>query len=234
MPVEGLKALNLEGRLVVEINPRARRLGLRVEPARDCVVLVRPRRVTDKAVTAFVVENLVWINRHLSDLPPRVSFADGSIIPFRGTDHIISTRPGSKGGVWRENGKIFVSGRTEHVRRRVTDWLKNEARTQLVPLVHDMAAALKRTATRITLRDTRSRWGSCARCGRLSFSWRLILAPESVLTYVAVHEVAHLKHANHGAAFKRTASGLLALYGVEMALAREWLGRCGACLHRYG
>ena len=149
-------------------------LGLRVEPARDCVVLVRPRRVTDTAVTAFVVENLVWINRHLSDLPPRVSFADGSIIPFRGTDHVISTRPGSKGGVWRENGKIFVSGRTKHVRCRVTDWLKNEARTQLVPLVHNMAAALKRTATRITLRDTRSRWGSCARYGQIV----VLLAPD--------------------------------------------------------
>ncbi len=231
---EEVETLGLEDRLVVEINPRARRLSLRVEPARDCVVLIRPGRVSEKAVAIFVLENLDWIRRHLGDLPPRIPFSAGSVIPYRGTDHVIAARPESKRGVWRKDGIIFVAGHAEHTRRRVTDWLKSAARSQIVPLVNDMAGSLGQTATRITLRDMRSRWGSCARGGRLSFSWRLILASEAVLTYVAAHEVAHLKHANHGAAFKRAVAGLLEPYGVDMASARKWLGRCGASLHRYG
>ena len=63
------------------------------------------------------------------------------------------------------------------------------------------AATIERRVTRVTLRDTRSRWGSCSSEGRLNFSWRLILTPEPVLDYVVAHEVAHLVHMNHGARF---------------------------------
>jgi predicted metal-dependent hydrolase len=230
----GVVTTDIADRLVVETNPRARRLGLRVEPARDCVVLVRPKRVSDKAVNAFIAEHLSWIRDHLNRLPARVPFADGSIIPFRGSDHVIAVRPEARGGVWREGGKIVVAGRPEHTSRRVTDWLRKEARSQLVPLVHELAAKANRRAVRITVRDTRTRWGSCAQSGSLSFSWRLILAPDFVLTYVAAHEVAHLVHANHGRAFKDAVRKLLEPYGVTVESASEWLSRRGTALHGYG
>jgi predicted metal-dependent hydrolase len=228
------RVLDVTNRLIVEINPRARRLGLRVEPAKDSIVLVRPKRVSDKAVSAFLAEHLAWIRQRLDELPERVPLADGSVIPFRGADHIIAARPEAKGGVWREGTTIVVTGRPEHAARRITDWLKNQARGQLIPLVNEMAANADRVVTRITLRDTRTRWGSCAYGGRLSFSWRLIFAPDFVLTYVAAHEVAHLVHANHSAAFKRTVSELLSPYDVKMASARKWLSGSGTTLHRYG
>ena len=148
-------------------------------------------------------------------------------------DHVVRLRPDVKGGVWREGVEIFVTGRTEHTSRRLRDWLKAEARDALTPVVHEFAKALGVTITRITVRDTRSRWGSCTRDGKLSFSWRLILAPESVLTYVAAHEVAHLKHMNHGPAFWRTVESLVSP-DVDWSLAREWLRRSGAAMHRYG
>ena len=229
-----LIAPDVADRLVVETNPRARRLGLRVEPARDCIVLVRPKRATDKMVKAFIADHLTWIRKHLDELPSRVPFADGSIIPFRDVEHLIVARPESKGGVWRENKTIVVTGRAEHASRRVTDWLKKEAREQLVPLVNEMATKVGRVATHITLRDTRTRWGSCAQGGKLSFSWRLVFAPDFVLTYVAAHEVAHLVHANHGPAFKRVVAELLRPHNVTMTSARKWLRGSGTNLHRYG
>jgi predicted metal-dependent hydrolase len=185
-------------------------------------------------VKAFIAEHLMWIRKHLDELPTRVPFSDGSIIPFRDVDHVIMAQPESKGGVWRENKTIIVTGRPEHVSRRVADWLKKEARGQIVPLVNEMAARVSRIPTHITLRDTRTRWGSCAQGGKLSFSWRLIFAPDFALTYVAAHEVSHLVHANHGPAFKSAVASLLEPYNITMASAREWLRGGGTSLHRYG
>ena len=219
--VAGLDAFS--EKIIVEMNPRARRLGLRVEPARQCIVLVRPRRVSDRTVIKFVTQHLAWIRKHLGAMPERVPFEHGAVIPYRGTDHVLRHAPEQKGGVWREENTILVTGRPEHMARRTADWLKREAKESLSALAREMAAVIARPVARITVRDTRTRWGSCARGGKLSFSWRLILAPDTVLTYVAAHEVAHLRHANHGAAFKRCVDEILEPYGVEAGLAGEWL-----------
>jgi predicted metal-dependent hydrolase len=92
------------------------------------------------------------------------------------------------------------------------------------------AGRLGRPLGRVSVRDTRSRWGSCSAGGNLSFSWRLILAPEHVLDYVVAHEAAHLVHMNHGARFWGTVASL----GVDVAGGRAWLRRNGEALLRYG
>lgn len=107
--------------------------------------------------------------------------------------------------------------------------LKRLARDQLGASVDRFAAALDRAPGRITLRDTRSRWGSCSSEGNLMFSWRLIMAPQRVLDYVAAHEVAHLMHMDHSPAFWSTVEDLFPDHRPE----RDWLRREGASLHRY-
>ncbi len=273
-------------RVTVQNNPRARRVSLRVDPFNGCVVLVRPPRVSDRAVAAFVTSRQGWISKHIEALPARVVFSDGAMIPFRGQEHVVRFRAKAggdrppldesraftarggerpppdesraftaRGSVWREDSEgqpvIVVAGRPEHLPRRLRDWLKAEARSALTPPVYAMARALDVKMPRVSVRDTRSRWGSCSRDGKLSFSWRLILAPASVLTYVAAHEVAHLKHMNHGPGFWRTVAHLLDARlldahllnespgnflgaNLDWASAREWLRRSGAALHRYG
>jgi len=221
----------LAARVIVDLNPRARRVSLRVDPVLGRIVLVRPKRMSDKAVIAFVASRRDWIARHLENLPQPVAFADGAIVPFRGQDHVIRWTGGARGIVTCEPGEICVPGAPEHAPRRLRDWLKAEARKAITPRVHVMAGNLEAKVTHISVRDTRSRWGSATRAGRLSFSWRLILAPEAVLTYVVAHEVAHLEHMNHALAFWRTVRSLL---GEDPALAREWLRRSGSALHRYG
>lgn len=232
----------LSERIVTRINPRARRISLRLDPAEGCIVLVRPRGVSAKSATRFAVEKRYWIEDRLADLPPRIAFKDGVSLPYLGVDHVIRHAPEARRGVWREGGVIFVSGRPEHLARRVTDWLKTEAKNLLGPRTRGMAEALGCKVARVSVRDTRSRWGSCSADGKLSFSWRLVLAPETILTYVAAHEVAHLKYLDHSRAFWRTVSEALAAYSenngkaevTTPALAREWLHRSGAALHAYG
>ncbi len=229
----------LAARIVVEVSSRARRVSLRVDPAAGCIVLVRPPRMSDRAVMTFLASRRQWIVRHLGALPPRIEFVNGAVIPFAGTDHTVRHEPDARGGVWRDadRSEIVVTGRSEHLARRLRDWLKDQARTELTGRCLTLAGNLGVKVARIAVRETRSRWGSATREGRLSFCWRLILAPEAVLTYVAAHEVAHLRHMDHSPAFWRTVEGLLARLngdGADAASARAWLRRSGAALHRYG
>jgi len=90
------------------------------------------------------------------------------------------------------------------------------------------AEAIGKRYTRLSLRDTRSRWGSCSHQGVLMYSWRLIMAPPAVLDYVAAHEVSHLAEMNHSAAFWAVVEGLMPDYPEH----RAWLRKHGAGLHR--
>jgi predicted metal-dependent hydrolase len=125
---------------------------------------------------------------------------------------------------------LFTARAIAHLKRRLADWLKREARRDLTIASERHAQAMAVSFRRLAIRDQASRWGSCSSDGSLSYSWRLILAPSFVLDYVAAHEVAHLKHMNHGVRFWR-----LVLTHCPMApQARLWLKRHGATLHRFG
>lgn len=78
---------------------------------------------------------------------------------------------------------------------------RREAHARIGLLAQSEATALGVTYTRLTMRDQRSRWGSCSSKGTLSFNWRLVLAPHDVLDYVVVHEICHLVELNHGPGF---------------------------------
>ncbi|MEM6729737.1 MAG: M48 family metallopeptidase, partial [Pseudomonadota bacterium] len=107
-------------------------------------------------------------------------------------------------------------------------FLKLLARDRLTAASDAYAARLGRSYTRLTLRDTRSRWGSCSSTGGLSYSWRLAMAPPDVLSYVAAHEVSHLAQMNHSPAFWATVARLMPGYEAP----RAWLRAHGAALQR--
>jgi hypothetical protein len=140
---------------------------------------------------------------------------------IRGTVEIIS----------EEEGPILlVPGGPKHMARRLEDWLKGEAYRDLEKRVRHHAANLDVHPTGITMRSQSTRWGSCASSGRLNFNWRLVLAPEYVLDYVAAHEVAHLLEMNHSRAFWATVERTL----PDMSRGRAWLKKNGGKLMAYG
>ncbi len=226
-------SLDVEGRAVplrVRRNARARRLVLRIDGATNGAVVTLPPGVPVEDGFEMARQRISWIARRLAALPARMAFADGARVPFLGVEHPIRHRPGCRGTAWREDGEIHVAGGPEHLARRVGDWLKGEARRRIAPLVAAKAELLGRPAGRVTLRDTRSRWGSCSANGNLSFCWRLVMAPETVLDYVVAHEVAHLAERGHGPRFWRAVAGLTS----DAEGARAWLRDNGDGLHRYG
>ena len=229
--------LEIDGRRVpvrLRRNNRARRLILRADAARNDgeagVVVTLPTGVPIAEALGWAGMQSAWISRHLEKLPERIPFTDGARVPLLGDEHIIRHAPEARRGVWAAGGTIYVSGREEHLARRLTDWLKKEARKRISALATAKAERLGHKHGRISIRDTKSRWGSCASNGNLNFSWRLVMAPEFVFDYVVAHEVAHLAEHNHGPAFWHHVADLT----DEPERARAWLRSFGPGLHRYG
>ncbi|MEI6666394.1 MAG: SprT family zinc-dependent metalloprotease, partial [Chloroflexota bacterium] len=108
---------------------------------------------------------------------------------------------GVKSVVHRKDGVLRVSGPAEAADEAIDRWYRREARTRLEEAVARHAEQLGIRYERVTIRDQRTRWGSCSTRGTLSFSWRLVLAPPEVLEYVVVHELLHVREANHSRAF---------------------------------
>jgi predicted metal-dependent hydrolase len=214
---------------------QARRYTLRIQAATREVVLTMPPRGSLKEAKAFAEKHGPWIAARLERLPEAEPFAHGVMIPLRGQQIRVVHRRAVRGTVWieiNEDGErsLCVAGQPEHVDRRVHDFLKREAKSDLEAASHRVAAQLGVKIKRISVRDQSSRWGSCSTTGALSYSWRLILAPPHVLDYLAAHEVAHLVEMNHSARFWRLVERLC----PNMQRARAWLEQHGPDLHRYG
>lgn len=217
----------------------ARRYVLRVRSGD--VRLTVPARGTHHEARAFAERQRDWIKTRLERLPAPVRLEDGAVIPLRGQPHMIEHREKGRGVVWVEPGavepllpedafpRLCVSGRYSHVRRRLRDWLQSQAQETLSGHVRVYARRLGVVVKRISIRDQKSRWGACSANGTLTFSWRLILAPEFVISYLAAHEVVHLKEMNHSARYWRALRALCA----DTDRAEAWLRAHGGALHRY-
>jgi len=211
-------------------NRRARRISLRVDPAAGGIVVTLPTRASRQAGLSVLQQHAEWVADRLAALPRAVPFADGSVIPIAGIPHAIRHQPSARGGAWLQDGTLHVSGAPEFLGRRVTDFLRAEARRRLFALAMVKATAIDARIARVTVKDTVTRWGSCAPDGSLAFSWRLVMAPDFVQDYVAAHEVAHLRHMNHGPRFW----DLVAHLTPHRKPAVAWLNREGPALLRVG
>lgn len=223
--------VDLGGRTVavtVKRSALARRISLRVDPARGAVLML-PLKARLAEGERFLLAHRVWLGEKLARLPGPVALGDGVAVPLLGVPHPIRHVPAARRGVWVEDGALLVSGLPEHVGRRAADFLKAEAKRLIVSRAHELAARIGRKPGRITVKDTRSRWGSCSSSGDLAFSWRLVLAPEQVLTYVVAHEVAHLVEMNHSPAFWAVVDRLVG----DVRAPKRWLKAHGPGLHRF-
>lgn len=208
---------------------RARRISIRVDPVRG-VLLTLPLRGSRKAGLELLQAHAAWVQEKLSALPQPLPLKPDSQIPVGGIAYQIIHLPQGRGGAWIEGQKIFVTGAPEFLARRVTDCLKRHARHRLTEAVLKTAACAQLRPKTVKIKDTRSRWGSCAPDGTLAFSWRLVCAPEFVQDYVVAHEVAHLRHMNHGPQFWALTEQLT----PHRHTATAWLASQGAGLLQIG
>jgi predicted metal-dependent hydrolase len=212
-------------KIVFRRNAQAKRLILRMSKAGSDVIVTLPKRVSTMSAETFVEKSRTWIEGQLAKRKPRIE----GVVPIRGVPHRIEAIGGRRGLIRIEADVMHVPGEPAHVERRLRDWLKALARKELSDASLRYAKIMGTTVKSISIRDQASRWGSCAADGKLSYSWRLIMAPAFVLDYVAAHEVAHRLQMNHGPKFWR----LVLTHCPHTKDAKNWLKRHGRELHEF-
>jgi predicted metal-dependent hydrolase len=225
LPIQGALA-----QVAFRRSARARKISLRIDPAQGGVVITLPMRASRRAGLALLQTHEAWVAERLASLPGALPFLPGAAVPVHGMPHEICPVPGARGGAWIENQRILVSGEPEFLSRRVADCLKRLARQELTAQAAAKAKLARLSPKCVRVKDTRTRWGSCTADGTLAFCWRLICAPDFVQDYVVGHEVAHLRHMNHGRHFWALTDELT----PHRAAASTWLDRNGPALLRIG
>lgn len=219
--------------LAIHENARATRLTLRIEPGARSLRMSVPKGIAQEEIDLFLRRHEGWLANRISRLPPPSGLAEGGEIPIAGIPHRIrrTGKPRDITEIAHMNGEavILVGGAPEHLGRRLAEYLKKRARGELEAAVARHAAEIGKPVAGIKVRDTKSRWGSCTSKGRLSFSWRIAMAPEFVMDYLAAHEVAHLAEMNHGPRFWALCKALC----PDTDRAKTWLKRNGSSLHAF-
>ena len=199
-------------------------MSLRVGRSDGRVTLSMPKTMPLAEARAFIDAQADWIARNVAAAPPPRHVIVGSALPLFGREVPVVKGPGQSA---RFTGDVIAVPEDGRAGPRVKALMQTLARTHLASSVDRYADALGRAPTKLTFRDTRSRWGSCSSRGELMFSWRLIMAPTDVQDYVVAHEVAHLAHMDHSARFWRQVEELMPDYGPRRARVK----REGAALH---
>jgi predicted metal-dependent hydrolase len=208
----------------VRRSPRARRVRVLVEPD-GRVEVVLPRRAAANEAAAAVAELRPWIERRLREataVRERLAGTPGTV-PFLGDELALVAQPG-RTRVHRRGDELLVPDGDP--RAAVERWFRRTAKAEVTPRLDRAAAALDRSYTHLTIRNQRTRWGSCSATGAMSFNWRLLLAPEDVLDYVVWHEACHLVRMDHSPRFW----ALLERHLPDYREPQRWLRRNGSGL----
>ncbi|MEO6226131.1 MAG: YgjP-like metallopeptidase domain-containing protein [Sphingomicrobium sp.] len=209
----------------------ARRLRLRFDESSGTFKLTCPWRTSRRAALAWAVEQRPWIEAQLASAQPRILLRPGTIIPIEGADTLVVWLEAAPRAPTLCDGQLRCGGPTEGVERRVASYLRKLARDVMSNEAADYAAKAGVVVKSVSVGDAATRWGSCSSAGHIRLNWRLILAPPEVRRYVVAHEVAHLRHFDHGPQFKAFEQQL---FGPGLTSAKANLRRLGPGLRRLG
>lgn len=225
--------INIDGQnlpLIIKQNAQAKRCILRIDHIKSAINITIPKYISHKKGIKFAESQILWIKSQIAKTPEKKPFYDGMEITIAGKAKTIKRATLPQKGTKQGNEIITFSGKEEHFNRRVTDFIRKEAKTTFNEIGLQMAEKLGTPINKISIRDTTSRWGSCNSAKNISLSWRLMLAPYEVMEYVIAHEVAHLVELNHSAKFWKVVNTLT----PNTAKAKKWLKNNGNSLHLYG
>lgn len=209
---------------------RARRYRLVFDNTRGELRLTLPRRASRTGALNWAREQQGWIADQLAKSAAPIRVGPGTDLPLFGEARTIIWDAAAPRAVRLEETALHVGGPAETVGRRLERWLKEKARILMDAESRAIAARAGLYVGRVGVGDPRSRWGSCTASGDLRYSWRLIMAPDHVRRATVAHEVAHLRHMDHGPDFHALVADL---HDGDVDAARQWLRREGRGLHRY-
>jgi hypothetical protein len=235
LAVLGAGEIGLDGRAIrytLKRSARARYVRFEVRRETGLTVVVPLRYPLDKLPEMLRAKRhwiLVKLAQFERALPPRPDkFTDGSSIPYLGRSLRVTVTGdiGGAGGVTLDgNGLVVTAGPGNgSVSALLEHWYRAQAARVIQARVEEISAMLGVSYSRLTIRGQRTRWGSCSRKGNLSFNWKLLMAPQPVVDYVVVHELAHLAVMDHSKRFW----SLVAQHCPQWRAHRRWLKEHGA------
>lgn len=220
--------------LRLSVNRRARRLSVRIDGRAGEAVVIAPSLRTLPQAVDFARSRALWIAERLAARPDATPLAPGQEIRLAGRPVLLEATGTAAAARLVETGAgavLRAGGEGEAFSRRVLNFLKAEARRRLTERTEVHRAALGQAPVRLSITDSRTRWGSCSPHNRtIRYSWRVVMAPEAVLDYLAAHEVAHLVHADHSPAYWSVVQRLIG----DPKPHRRWLKAHGTALHAVG
>lgn len=220
----------------IRVSSRARRY--RIVVSQSGVELVLPEGAPVSKANELMSAHADWLLHHLARLEKaRVKYHQerlpAGVILLEGKTFQVKV---STAGKARPTMHIDINqkqvhlnipnGSREHPIKHLESLLQKQARQSLKNTVRQRAMQMETHPTQITIRDQRTRWGSCSSKGTISLNWRLIMAPPEVLDYVIVHELCHLKEHNHSKRFWQ----LVENHCPDFKKRRHWLKVNSGCL----
>lgn len=214
--------------LALRRHPTARRMVLRLAADGSEARLTMPRWGRTAEALAFAQARSEWLGQQRARIPRRLTIDHGIELPWRGRPLIIDWQAGAPRAPQVADGRLVLGGERAAIARRVQRWLEHEARLLLAADLAEYAPRAGCAVPPLGLSRATRRWGSCSARGMVRINWRLAMAPDFVRRSVAAHEVAHLVHFDHSAAFH----ALLAdLYEGDLTAANRWLRDHGRTLY---
>lgn len=216
------------------ISPRAKRLALRLDTRRRRMNLVIPKRMSLRAAYQFAYDHRDWIDEKIQTLPDTIPFVDGMVLSvfdrpmtlrILKEDHFKLTKIDMT-----NDDEIIIRTKLDDITPRLVRFLKLKAHEIFLKMCLEKAARINARIVHLSIKDMHTRWGSCSTNGMMTLSWRLMFAPKHAYDYVVAHEVAHLKHPNHGKAFWDLCEEL----SVDFSSGHTWMKDNGNILLRYG
>jgi predicted metal-dependent hydrolase len=209
----------------------ARLVWLKIQRQTGLTVTI-PRTYQIKQISAYLRANSAWILRHLAkyemerNKPPENKLPAADTILYLGKPLTISIALGHMElpAVKLENNKLIINmgdSGSKSAALALEIWMRQQALQLIIDKANRFSKMIGVAYHRISIRDQRSRWGSCSRLKNLNFNWRLVMAPEAVLDYVIIHELCHLKEMNHS----KTFWSVVARYCPRWREDRKWLNQ---------
>ncbi len=227
--------------ITINVKRSTRRKTLSLEISTHGAIVRVPQKMKIRVIEEFIKSKRHWLKQHYENRPKPIEpieLKNGAVVKFLNENYALSILDKPRSQITIKNNNIIVPlGQTKTefhkaLKNKLIRWYKKQAqdclRDKVLFFAEEMQIPLKKS-TQIKVRDYKRRWGSCSHKGDLTFNWRIIMAPEEVLDYVAIHEIAHLKEFNHSKKFWN----IVYQQCPEWQQQRDWLNEQGGSLYRF-
>lgn len=206
--------------VIIKNSMRAKRLTLRLDMMNRHILITKPSSYKESLVYNFIDSHKKWIDEKFKAHTPPVCLTFGSIIPVLGHNRVIqqTNKPS-----YLTDDTLYINSEINFVNLKVRVFLAHHLQSIILPLCKEKSLKLGVPYRKITIKDTKSQWGSCSSDQNLSFCYKLIFCPFFAIDYIVAHEVAHLKIKDHSARFKALNKEL----AVDYESGKIWLKENG-------